>query len=110
MQAGGQQPAAQPPAPAAPGSATNDFPAAGPTVTEQQRLSAVEILRAFLSFGGKSTGADSTGSSEGSDAEASDGGGELAQTGIEASAFVGLSALALLGGAGMLWYARRRRS
>ena len=43
-----------------------------------------------------------------SGAGASDGGGELAETGADVSAAAGLAALALVGGAGLLWHQRRR--
>ena len=61
---------------------------------------------------GSSTVSDSSGNGDASDGgESSDGGGEeLAETGAEVTGPAALAALALTGGAGLLWYHRRRTS
>lgn len=130
------------PAPASPAPATNDFPAAAPKYTAEQREAAslAVLMTSLFAHGvsngqvgispaeagtpnaddtdgdgagdGSSTGSGSSGNGDASDGgEASDGGGEeLAETGAEVTGPAALAALALAGGAGLLWYHRRRNS
>lgn len=65
----------------------------------------LSIGQAFAGTFGSSTEAPGTG---GTDPEASDGGGELAETGTEVAAAAALALVALVAGAGMLWLQRRR--
>nr|WP_239551918.1 hypothetical protein [Brachybacterium muris] len=111
LSAGGQQQPQSPSAelPAAPETGTRDFSGSGNSqrTTAQQRMGAMtlSIGQAFAGTFGSSTEAPGTG---GTDQEASDGGGELAETGIEVAAAAALALVALVAGAGMLWLQRRR--